>query len=215
MAGIAIPSILGFRAREFDLTYKQQITPSGAGFVQTLDRSVPLWTAKYATPPLRAEKLNAWDAFKDTLEGSMGTFLGYDPRRIMPSAYANLPITADPWTLGGQVAPRVISTNYANSTITVDRLASGAIISLGDLVCFYNGFAWHLYRVRGATVITGNTSTLTVAPRPPTQTGLPFDIRYRKACAEMKIIGKPSESDSVDSRPTISFNAVQIIARPA
>lgn len=215
VAPIAIPSGLVFNSRAFQLGYKQQMTPVSAGFTQTIDRVTPMWWAEYTTPPLNDARYSAAMAFFDALEGSINTFLAYDPQKIMPLAYINNPITDDPWTQTGFAAPRATALNYANSTITLDRLQNGAIISPGDYFAFYDSIAWFLYRARSSHVVAGNTATVTVSPRPLTWTGTQKDIVYRKATAEMKVIGGYKETASVGSPPVISFKAFQFINRTA
>lgn len=211
---VEIPSVLGFNSISFDPMYKQQNTPGGIGAMQTINRSLPMWAAEYATPPLIGDWLNEALSWLDSLEGALNPFLAYDPRRIMPYAYRSLPVTSDPWTQSGQTAPRATATNYANSTITLDRLQTGAVITKGDYISFFDGVAWWLYRAGQTLTVVGNTATVIVKPRPRTITG-PFAIRYRKACCAMKIIGGYEAPASVDTPTTLQFKAYQFIKKVA
>lgn len=215
MAFIEIPEVLGFEKKVFDLSYKQQINPEGSGFIQTLDRATPAWYAEFTTPPLAGEKLGIAQAFIDSLEGALNSFQAYDPGRIMPYAYRGLSVLSDPWTQTGQTAPRVTARDYANSTLTIDRLENGAIITKGDLISFHDGVAWHLYRSAADAVVSGNAVILAVKPRPMPINTLPSNIRYRKACFEAKIIGGVKWEGSVSTPDSLSFKAVQFINRAA
>jgi hypothetical protein len=212
MAAIEMPPYLN--SKVFDLNYNQQLSASGtSGFIQTLDRSSPVWLAEYATPALNGDRYNDWNAFFDALEGSIGTFLAYDPQRPMPYAYRTLSIVSDPWTQVGQVAPRVTAQDYANSTITLDRLQTGAIITKGDYISVLIGAIWYLFRAQASYTVVGNGQVVSVKPRPNIVGLVATNIRYRRACIEMKMIGKPEESGRVDDLPSFRFRAGQYTNR--
>lgn len=203
------------RSYKFDPVYIQQVNPSGEyGFIQTLQRSAPVWMAEYTTGPLSGTRYNEWVTFLDQLEGSMNSFLAYNPRRLMPYAYINLAVTANPWTQTGQTAPRVTNYDYANSTITLDRLQNGVTITAGDLISFQIDGIWYLFRSQ-TTVnsVSGNGAVLNVKPRPNIRNFIATNIRYRKACIEMKMLGAPDLQDSVDDFPVYTFRAGQYTAR--
>lgn len=210
---LEFPQLMGFSSRRFQIGNFQQITPGGRGFLQTIERSRPWWVAEYETPPLSPDRYNEVTAFLDELQGSMETFLAYDPRRPMPYAYRNLSVSSDPWVQVGQVAPRATAANYAASTLTLDRMANGAVITKGDYISFLVGYVWYLFRATETVAAAANTATVKVKPRPFGITGLPVNIRYRRACAQMKILGGYTEQDSVDSFPAVSFKAVQFLDR--
>lgn len=215
-APIEIPTGLVFNSKTFDVGYYQQVSPGGGGFVQTIQRGEPMWYAEYSTPPLRDDRYDEAIAFKLALEGSLETFLAYDPRRIMPRAYSFLPITADPWTQSGQVAPRVTAVDYAAGTLSLDRLATGAIVTAGDYISFKIGKIWYLFRVMDGGIVAANSLVVEVRPRPilyPGATTLPANIRYRRACFQAKIVGGMKEEDSVDSLPKFKFTCFQMIDR--
>lgn len=214
---VELPDTLGFSSRTFDIGRYQQVSPGGTLFPQTIDRSEPAWFADLTTPPMRLPRYNEVRAFLDELEGSTGSALWWDPRRGMPSAYQTLPVTADPWTLVGTATPRVTAVNYTASTLTLDQLATGAIISLGDYISFLIGTVWYLYRITQGGVVTGtNTIIVKVKPRPNLLVGfatLPVAVRYRRAPFEGKIVGAIKEDDSVESFPRVTFKVMQFANR--
>lgn len=212
---LEIPPTTGFNSKVFDIGDYQQIgAGSPSGFVQTYQRSEPLWYAEYTTPPLNDTRYDEFIAFKLALEGAMETFLAYDPRRPMPRAYQNLSTTSDPWTQTGQTAPRCTVMDYTASTLTLDRLQNGAVITSGDYIAFQVGLIWYLFRAQTGATAAGNTATIIVKPRPHLFSGaLPVNVRYRKACCQMKIMGGIKEDDSVDSFPKFSFKAFQFLDR--
>lgn len=213
MNPIEMPALFGTKDKKFQLGFRQQITPANGGFLQTIDRTTPMWWAEYATKPLFDEALNEVQAFLDQLEGSTYTFLGFDPSRIMPYAYQDLSTLSDPWTQPGQVAPRITAGSYLNSTLTLDRMASGAVISKRDYIAVYDAPAWRLFRVVSPGVANpAGQVTVGVTPRPKL-TNLNIPIRYRRPGAEMKIIGDITETSSVGQGTSFSFRAVQYIEK--
>lgn len=214
MAAIEMPPY--FNSKVFRQGYMQQTTPSGQqGFVQTLNRSSPFWLAQYTTPGLNGTRYNEFITFLDQLEGSMNTFLAYDPRRPMPFAYRTQALASDPWTQTGFAAPLMAGFDYANSTLTMQRLQNGAIVTAGDYISFIDHNCWYLFRIQSNYVIAGNAQVMSVKPRPNiVGYSAPVDTRYRKACCEMKIIGEVEETDSVDDAGTsFKFNAGQFTNR--
>lgn len=212
MAAIEMPNFI--RSRKFDLLHAQQLSPSGEfGFIQTMRRTSPFWMAEYTTGPLTETQWQEWTYFFDQLEGSMYTFLAYDPRRPMPYFYRTQPLGNDPWTQAGQVAPRVTAQDFTNSTLTLDRLATGALISRGDYISVKVGNIWYLFRSQTQLTVVGSGATISVKPRPQIMSLVASDIRYRRASCEMKMLGRPEEEDTVDSLPSYRFRAGQYTAR--
>jgi hypothetical protein len=209
---LEIPPEMGFTSRVFDIGHAQTLSPGGKGFLQTVQRATPMWFAEYKTAPLRADRYDAAIAFLSKLEGAMESFLAYDPRRPMPRAYQHLPTTADPWTATGEVAPRVIDSDYVTSALLLDRMEPGAIVSAGDYISFELGLKRYLYRVTTGYVANGGGfAHVFVKPRPfHVLVGTP-EIRYRKAVAQMKIIGGYKEEDNVNTLPSFTFKASQFI----
>jgi hypothetical protein len=125
------------------------------------------------------------------------------------------PITADPWTQTGQVAPRITAFDYANSTITLDRLQNGASINIRDYISAQIDGIWYLWRSQTRVAsVTSNIATLAVKPRPNIRNFVASNIRYRMAPMEMKVIGRPDETDQgPDDLPSFTFRAGQYTAR--
>lgn len=211
---ISMPSLMGFRSKVFNLAHKQQVTPIGTGgFIQTIERTTPFWTAKFVTPPLRDSRYDEAIAFLDSLEGAINPFYAFDPRRVMPRAYATSPLASDPWTQTGQTAPRVTAFSYSSGTLTFDRLQNGAIITKGDYISFKIGNLWYLFRAIATFTVVANVATIAVEPRPNLVGSLPVAIVYRQAGCAMKMIGGYQEDDSVETSPSFTFAAVQFADR--
>jgi hypothetical protein len=212
---LEIPAVLGFNSKSFDLNHIQQITPSGRGYLQALDRTTPMWVAEYQTPGLSDTAYDQAIAFLMRLEGAMGTFLAYDPRRPMPRAYQSYSLLSDPWTRSGYDTPVVIGFDYEYSQLSLEQLATGAIITAGDYISFFYDGIWYLFRsMTNAVANASGQAVIEVKPRPYLPEDFTSaDVRYRKACCEMKVIGGYKENDTVDTTPSFSFRAVQFLNR--
>lgn len=207
---IEMPDPLPVNAKAFDLNFQQDMTPVGGGFLQTVERVRPLWMAEYSTPPLSPARDQAFQAFLDSLEGSAGVFLGFDPRRPRPYQYRVGGGT--PWG----ASPQVYSTSYALSQLAINGLTPGTVLTRGDYVSFQSDGAWHLHRITADGLVGGDgLIVVQVRPRPVAITGL-VNARFQRPCAAMKIVGKPEKKDRVeDIGPSYTFRAVQYIERPA
>lgn len=210
-----MPSTLGFNSKVFTLHSTQQITPSGRGYIQTLERTTPVWMAEYQTPGLVDGAYDDANAFLMSLDQSMNTFLAWDPRRVMPRAYQHMQLTADPWTRAGWAAPEVDAFDYEFSTLSLQGLVTGAIISPSDYISFFYDGIWYLFRtISGAVGSATGRASVEVRPRPYLpNTFTSAAVRYRKACCEMKMLGGYAEKDTVEENPSFSFKAVQFLNR--
>lgn len=208
LATFEMPSPLPVNSKVFDLLFNQSVSPAGGQFFQTIERTEPLWFAKFETPPLSDTRDQQFQAFLDDLEGSMGVLLAFDPRRPRPYAYRNM--AGEPWRASSGTAPTVVSASRTASTLTLNGLLNGAILTRGDYVSFKIVNAWYLFRVRQTVVAASNAATLVVTPRPPTFSTQTYAARMTRACATMKLMGRVSKTDSVDSLPKYSFSASQI-----
>jgi len=210
---ISMPETFAIREKSFMLGYKQQINPVGSGFLQTIDRTVPLWGCEFKTPPLSDERYDIAITFLRSLQGSRNPFLAWDPRRIMPRAYQHLPAASDPWTQTGQTNPIITAMTPAASTIKLGQMQNGATISPGDYISYKVGNIWMLHVAMEQKVAASNEATVKVEPAPFIGLSGTPAVVYRRATAAFKMLGGFKEDDSVDSKPVLSFKAVQFIDR--
>lgn len=213
MAAIEIPTGVGFTSKNFDIGFAQQLTPAGTqGFIQTVNRTSPFWVAELQSNKLDRDVENEARTFFDALEGSMYTFLGWDPKRVMPYAYRTQSLASIPWG----AAPTITAQNYAASTIALGSMDDGAIVTKGDYISVQIGGIWYLFRALQTRVAASNVITdLLVKPRPQIVSFATTAIRYKKACIEMKVMGKVDWEDRVDDFASFSFRAAQFTARAA
>lgn len=211
---VEMPSPLKVNSKTFDLNYVQSVSPSGAQFLQTIERAAPNWIAQYTTPPLSPENDQIFQAFLDSLEGAMVPFLAFDPRRPRPLAYLNS--GSEPWVAAGQPAVRVVQSWYDSApwggVLALDRFVAFAQIKPGDYISYKVVNEWFLHRVRAVlNSDAGGNVSVAVTPRPPTRAaGVNITARLERACCTMKILGAVDKNDKVsDIGPVYSFRAIQ------
>lgn len=219
-----MPNPLKCRAKTFDLAKNQLVSPIGSGFVQTIQRAPDMWVGHYETPPLVSGAINDQNMqqFLDLLDGAGNTFLGFDPRKTKPQAYAASAYASEPWSPGGSVGsvaqPLLVAVNPSNSTIQLSNLTAGAQLTTGDMLSYRDANIWRCHRVIGNWTAdgSGNLGGMTVTPTPPASIQMVWPaVRLTRACAEMKIIGGiPKKDDNVsDPGPSYQFTGVQYINR--
>ncbi len=209
---IEMPNPLPVKQKSFDLAFVQDTTPVTGGFLQTINRTSPLWVAKYTTPPLSASREQAFQAFLDLLDGATNTFMAFDPRRPLPYNYVGNP---NGWLSGSGAQVNLVNTNPAASTITLSGFKPGALIASGDYICFQIGNAWYLHRFNGNWVADGSGNIAAAVVRPFPQAFVSeVTCRLTRAGCEMKILGGVTKTDQIeDIGPVYSFSAYQFIDR--
>jgi hypothetical protein len=221
---LLLPNPLPVNAKSFDLTQQQLTNPVGAGMIQTIDRGPNLWVASYETPPLLAytDKDDLMQLLLDQLNGSGKSFMGFDPRRTKPRAYAGIPFISEPWTVissGTSIAPCMLTTDPVKSTVQLGNLGTLSLYP-GDYFSFRDANSVYLFRVMsdpvGAVppyVSSGGALTVRVTPTPQATFNWIYPkVKLTRASAEMKVIGNFSKSDKVeDVGPSYKWTAAQFI----
>lgn len=199
------PEFFPIREKAFRLLHKQQVTPSGSGFIQTIERTLPKWYCEFETAPIDPKSIGYGGIvqYLELLEGSLNTFLAYDPRRPKPLYYMK--------NGGAPPATTITDIDYEESKIQLSGLAAGRL-TIGDYVSYQHGDIWRLYRCINELDGDGWVS---VKPRPIEHSGLPLTIRLERPVAEFKMLGDYVETDSVESFPTFRFSGFQFINRAA
>lgn len=201
---IEIPTPAPFNTKVFELRYKQNISSTEGGYIQTISRGAPVWYAEYTTPPLKALREQAFQAFIDKLEGSKNTFMGFDPKRTKPYAYLN----------GSSFGtPTITGSTPASNLLAMGGWSVGAIITPGDYISYQIGNRWYLHRVVTAAVANGSgVASVEVRPKPPVISST-VTARMNRAGCEMKLIGAPDVKDSLSDGIVYSLKAVQFAER--
>lgn len=207
---VECPNPFPVNTKVFDLNMNQDVSPVGSGFIQTIDRSYPMWVCQFDTPPMTGDRLNDFTSFIDSLEGSLVPFLGFDPRRTKPWAYRTAAFGSEPWTTG---TVTVTGGVYATGVLSLAGFSPGAILTKGDYISHVQGNATYLHRVMVGGVADGSGNvSVTVRPR-PLDSFAAADARLTRACAAFKMIGRPKTKDGISDGTSYSFQGVQFIDR--
>lgn len=201
---IEMPNPLPVNKKGFELSYQQEVTPVGYGFIQTIERASPFWVASFETPPLSFARDQLLQQFFDQLNGAENTFLGYDLRKPRPHAYTIF-----------TGLEKITEADYSESRVRLAGFSAGAVLTAGDYISYQDGYIWRLHRVKETVTADGSGNffwvKVTPRPRPLSQVCL---LRLEKPACEMKILGKVDKQDQVDNPgPSYRFSAVQFIQR--
>ena len=192
----------------FNILRDEVFNPQISGGGQVIRRSSPVWVGSWSTTSLQPEDYGTLRAWLDSLDGSIGTFLGYDARRSMPIKYVTQPGTT-PW--GSMV---ISGASFANSTLSYTGATAGFQLERGDYISFKDGNIWYLYRVYISHTVPGSgAGDISVSPRPPALSTLaPFPVRLERPAAEMRLLpNTTTPEDTVQNFGHIAFKAVQYI----
>ena len=156
MAAVEMPQPLPVNVKTFSQLHVQNVSPVQGGFIQSIDRITPLWTAKYQTPPLLPASAQVFQAFIDGLQGAANTFLGFDPRVAKPYAYRTYAYGVKPWEASANSAT-INAASPSASTITITGLSTSpnAVLTVGDYVSFLHGDLWYLHRIQASVTASG------------------------------------------------------------
>lgn len=227
IAALPMPNPLPVNAVTFNLTPVQMLTPTntgGGGFIQSIDRTTPMWTAKYVTRPLASTSGSAyqnWIRWLDLLEGSNYPFQAFHPRFPVPQVFmSQMPgaLTSHPWGAAPVVSannfsdPGYIINGVQQGTLTLSGLTVGTVLSPGDFISYQNGNLLLLYRVTDWAG-PGAISKVAVKPRPQDVISTSLAVNLSKPCCAMKLTGVPSWTDDVSSFPICTITAAQYMER--
>lgn len=209
---IEVPNPFPVNTKVFDLNFNQDVSPVGTGFIQTIERAYPMWVCSYDTPPLTGDRLNSFWAFLDQLEGAFVPFLGFDPRRPKPWFYRTAAFGSEPWTAG---TVTVNSGSHTASTLSLSGFIAGAHLTRGDYIAHRQGAAlgWYLHRVRADIVADGSGNCSPVVTPRPLDSFASSTARLTRACAAMKMLGRPKTKDNVADGTAFTIQGVQFIDR--
>lgn len=205
---------------EFRLDWQQAIAPTRGGKVQAVDLGVPLWAISYATATLNEAQGIAWEAWLESLGGSVRPFRAWQPLRRYAYAYrrtgyAGLVRAAGGAFTGIGVAGQsaIVSVGGSLDAVTIDGLPAGFALTVGDMLSWDVAGKQALHRVTEAGVASGaGVATVGVAPlvRPSPAVGAPVALE-RPWCRAILDPGSVRASWQVGRLTQVSFSATQVI----
>lgn len=184
----------------------------GFEYDQTLDLAAPRWVLRVQLDDRDPAVGGVLRAFLARLDARGGRFACHDPLRRLPLAYAFS--TGRPWLANPANDARVAAISPSTWSVTLDRLAPGAVISPGDAISWATGGAQRLYRVVDLAPVTANGSgeaTVSLAPRPrAVATGTA--VRLDGATSVFQKVGQAPAAVSLAPGPhpvSLSIDAVE------
>lgn len=210
---LAFPSGASFSQCSFDLRVTEAVNVLPGGAVLAAELGDPLWTGKFVSGLCGPHQRARWQAWRASLRGSIGTFLGFDPDKAYPLAYgeAVLGLTR----AGGGAFDGTATLDAATAgSLTLSGLPADYEVRAGDML----SFAWSASRalhmvVADAQADAGGVLEVEVMPpvllSPAPAEDAVVDL-VRPACL-MRIVPGSFSAPAARQSTTVSFEAVQVI----
>ncbi len=197
---------------KFWLDGQEEYSGLGSGEFLAADLGPKTWKAEVSIMDLRHADAAEVQALIESMDGSIGTFYLYDPRKQYPRL--------DPGgAILGAANPVIASIGANRKSLAVSGLPAGYVLSVGDFLHYdygSNPVRRALHRVAEVATANGIGTTNTFEVRPHLKVGATVGLTISpiKAAAKMKII--PSSFDpgagGVDRRTTgMRFQAQQTL----
>jgi hypothetical protein len=201
-------NLLKVRSAPFALATNQEFSGLGTGEGLAHDLGPPLWQAEVVSAEMSlSEAMRLW-AIADALDGSVNSFLAFDPAARFPQA--------DPaGAILGASAPTVHTIAGNRKELRLTGLPNGYRLSPGDMVGFaYGSGRRALHRVVTGTVSSAGTTPLfEVRPhlRPAITVGVAAELRQPAMKAKI-VPGSLTPQHQLRISGTISFAMRQTLA---
>jgi len=201
--------IINVAAAPFRLQRSEEYSGLSSGQILADEMAPPLWSAPVRLFPAFHDDGLETQALIDTLDGSMQSFLFYDPRAAFPRH--------DPdGTLLGAATPTVHSLGADNKSIRIEGLPAGYRLSRGDMFALRYGAdperrSLHRLSVPVEAGGTGQTPLFEFRPHLETGAAAGAAVELIKPAAYMRIMpGSLSVSEADDfGTVSIAFTAIQ------
>jgi hypothetical protein len=190
----------------------QEYTGLGSGQILTAQKAPPAWIADVSMSSMEHDYALELQAIIESLDGSIGSFYLYDPRKIYPKAYPNGTGLVIP---AGGIKINSIGAN--NKSISLKNAMANQVFSAGDL--FHFDYATGpvrraFHRIIETSSANGSGTTPVFEIRPHLRVGVAVDqvVTVIKPSVKMQMIpGTFVTSNDTEVSTTISFSARQTI----
>lgn len=191
----------------FQLVHGQEMAAQGSGIVRGRDLRHPLWKAQITSKPFRHDDASSIEALLDALDGVIGTFYCYNPKKMYPR-------TDHGGTILGANIPLIHS--FGADTLRLKGLPATYTISRGDFLSFEYGSPKHkaLHRVVQTVTSDGSGITQSFKIRPALLEGVAVNqvVTLVRASAEMALVPDSVSVNQIDMlHDSITFEAIQVI----
>lgn len=210
-----LPEPHKIRSMSFLPQYQQSMAPLRGGEVEAIDLGVPLWRPVFQTAILTETQGLIWEAWFESLGGSVRTFKAWNPLRRYAlgyrAGYGGLLVGGEPWNGTGILEDVAVQLD----AIDVSGLPVGFKLAVGDMLSYsYATGRQALHRVFEAVTADGDgEATISVRPNvkpvPDEDAVVSFIKPWCKAIVDTKSIRVEWETQAPDRMATVSFEAVQ------
>lgn len=192
----------------FELLRREEQSRAAGGRTYVKDFGDPLWRATYVSKVLSANKLDAWRARLDALDGGQQEFFAYKFSRYAPISYPN-----DSWPTsngfnGNNAALAVVAANRKEVGIT--GLGGGYRLVTGDMLRLG---ARNLHEVVTGGVASGAgiLNNIEIRPHLWAETVIGDAVSISKPFCRMAIVpgSIQSDADPATGRGSIRFDALE------
>lgn len=209
---LPFPTGAGFLEGEFTLGEVQAVNTLRSGAVQAMELGDSLWSGRFVTSLCDARQRGRWQAWKAALNGSIGTFVAYDPEKQYPLAYGES-VLALLRAGGGAFDGTGTLAAWTATTLQISGLPAAYQAADGDMVSFpWNG-GRALHMVVGDTAASaGGVLNVTVMPpvrTAPAPAGSASVALVRASCL-MRLKPGTFSAPASRARRSVSFEGVQV-----
>lgn len=197
---------------DFDLLRFQAKNDLRGATTQVIDIADPRWQGEWTTVPVDRDTAQIWKAWKNSLQGGLNQFLGYDAERPYPKNYktgfAGLVIAGGSTPFTGLAAD---VTALTTTTIALAQLPAAFAFKVGDLVGLAEGAFKAIHEVQEDVTSNGSgIVTLNVQPFVATNVfTTAATLNLVKPTAIMILDHESWEAPRNVEQQSISFRAVQ------
>jgi hypothetical protein len=201
-----IADLLPVGSIRFSLDYGQETSGKGSGDLVVADLRPARWTANITTTNMSFDLFGRVSALIDALDGSIGTFLLFDPSHAYP--------LSDPdGSVVGSSATKIKSVGSDGKSLSLRGLPSGYVLTRGDMLqVTYASGRIALHRIIEADVVadsSGETSEFKVRPKIIAGMAANDVVNLKKPCAEFRMVPGTLDSNVTPFSGTLNFQAIQ------
>lgn len=195
-----LPSGIKFRPSRFNLLRPIVASPSGKAKMNYTMVDDDAWQIEFQTFGLKESDLGVIEAWVLSLKGGLKTALIQQTALCYPIAHTGSASRAPANDTG-------VVGSIAGNVVTINDVATGLVLTPGDIIGFSQSGKYGLGRVTDATG-TGTSRTVTLEPAPRPYITVGAMVTFAQPKLLMRLVPS-SYSVSGFVRPTVSFSLIE------